>query len=174
MTNSASLQIHTMKTDSEKNCVVPDLNRFADALGLQTSKTSERLNQIDRVRANGVGDHVALPQLVVCGDQSAGKSSVLEGISGIPFPRQDGLCTRFATEIILRHEPGEQRATAMIIPHVSRTDEEKSSLGAFHRNISDFAELPIIVEEARSIMDIHGHGIGSMHQHFLRMFSAWN
>lgn len=82
-----------MKTDSEKDCVVPYLNQFADALGLQTSKTSERLNQIDKVRANGVGDHVALPQLVVCGDQSAGKSSVLEGISGIPFPRQDGLYT---------------------------------------------------------------------------------
>lgn len=137
------------------------MNRFADALGLQTSKTSERLNQIDKVRANGVGDHVALPQLVVCGDQSAGKSSVLEGISGISFPRQDGLCTRFATEIILRHEPEEQRATAMIIPHVSRTDEEKSILGAFHRNISDFAELPNIVEEAGSIMGIHGHGTGS-------------
>lgn len=48
----------------------------------------------------------------------------------------------------------------MIIPHVSRTDEENSSLGAFHRNISDFAELPSIVEEAGSMMGIHGHGTG--------------
>ncbi|KAH8743124.1 hypothetical protein F5883DRAFT_357059, partial [Diaporthe sp. PMI_573] len=57
---------------------------------------------IERVRANGVGDLVALPQLAVCGDQSTGKSSVLEAITGFPFPRQEGLCTRFPTEIILR------------------------------------------------------------------------
>ncbi|KAL4865179.1 hypothetical protein BDV12DRAFT_155024 [Aspergillus spectabilis] len=58
---------------------------------LRTSTSSHRLSQIEKVRANGVGEVVALPQLAVCGDQSAGKSSVLEGITGIPFPRPDGL-----------------------------------------------------------------------------------
>lgn len=37
-----------------------------------------------------------------CGDQSSGKSSCLEAISGVPFPRKDTLCTRFATEVVLR------------------------------------------------------------------------
>ena len=101
---------------SETPWTAIDFRQVGDELGLQSSRTSQRLNQIDRVRANGVGDHVALPQLVVCGDQSAGKSSVLEGISGIPFPRQDGLCTRFATEIILRHTPQAIRMTATINP----------------------------------------------------------
>lgn len=118
-----------MKNPSEKDWVALVWERVGEGLGLQSPRTSERLNIIDRVRANGVGDHVALPQLVVCGDQSSGKSSVLEGISGIPFPRQDGLCTRFATEIILRHEPGAQRATAMIIPRASRTEDEKAHQG---------------------------------------------
>ena len=109
-----------MDSPSESDWIALDLGHNGNGGGLQSSRTSERLNQIDRVRANGIGDHIALPQLVVCGDQSAGKSSVLEGISGIPFPRQDGLCTRFATEIILRHDPSQHRATATIIPHRSR------------------------------------------------------
>ncbi|KAF3391688.1 Interferon-induced GTP-binding protein Mx1 [Penicillium rolfsii] len=100
---------------------------------------NRRLNQIDRIRANGVGDHVALPQLVVCGDQSAGKSSVLEGISGIPFPRQDGLCTRFATEIT-------NRITATITPHSSRDEEGRRRLALFRREFRSFEELPSIIK----------------------------
>lgn len=38
------------------------------------------------------------------GDQSAGKSSVLEGLTGFPFPRAVNLCTRYATEIICRRD----------------------------------------------------------------------
>ncbi|KAJ6102633.1 Dynamin [Penicillium sp. IBT 16267x] len=125
-------------------------------ISLQSSKTSKRLNQIDRIRANGVGDHIALPQLVVCGDQSAGKSSVLEGISGIPFPRQDGLCTRFATEIILRHEPTDIKTTATIIPHSSRSEEEKRLPSAYHHVLHDFAELPDIIEQAAKLMGVRG------------------
>lgn len=68
-------------------------------LSLQLDKTTERLERIAKLRSCGIGEHVDLPQLIVCGDQSAGKSSVLEGITGLPFPRKDRLCTRFATEI---------------------------------------------------------------------------
>ncbi|KAH8053135.1 hypothetical protein JL722_9801 [Aureococcus anophagefferens] len=48
-----------------------------------------------------------LPQIAVMGDQSAGKSSVLEMISGVPFPRGSGLVTRCATQLIMkRTAPG--------------------------------------------------------------------
>ena len=36
------------------------------------------------------------------GDQSTGKSSVLQAVTDIPFQIQDGMCTRFATEIELK------------------------------------------------------------------------
>jgi hypothetical protein len=36
------------------------------------------------------------------GDQSSGKSSVLEGLTGLPFPRDLGLCTRFPTQIVFK------------------------------------------------------------------------
>jgi len=41
-------------------------------------------------------------QLVIVGKQSAGKSSLLKSLTDIPFPIEDGLCTRFATRIISR------------------------------------------------------------------------
>ncbi|KAJ5629793.1 Dynamin [Penicillium herquei] len=130
------------------------VNNHGLSNGLASMKTSERLNQIDRVRARGVGDHIALPQLVVCGDQSSGKSSVLEGISGIPFPRQDGLCTRFPTEIVLRHDPRINKKTATLIPSQSRTPEEKELFAAFWREFDDFAELPGIIQEASRMMKL--------------------
>jgi hypothetical protein len=59
------------------------------------------LNKIDKLFASGVGEYVSLPQLIVVGDQSSGKSSVLEGLIGLPFPRDSELCTRtYATRFL--------------------------------------------------------------------------
>lgn len=91
---------------------------------------------------------------MVCGDQSAGKSSVLEGISGIPFPREDGLCTRFATEIVMRHDQQESRMTATITPHSAREDEDKARLASFRIEFRDFSELPDIIRAAGQIMGV--------------------
>ena len=48
-----------------------------------------------------VGDKVALPQIVVTGDTSCGKSSVLSGISGFELPSSDKLCTRCPIQLRL-------------------------------------------------------------------------
>ncbi|KAL7922195.1 P-loop containing nucleoside triphosphate hydrolase protein [Trichoderma austrokoningii] len=125
---------------------------------LRSAKSSNRLNQIEKIRAHGVGNLVALPQLVVCGDQSAGKSSVLEGITGIPFPRQEGLCTRFPTEIILRHTECESvTTTASIRPHESRTPEVQQTLANFRKEVTDMSELPDIISEVSRLMKIRGY-----------------
>ena len=39
------------------------------------------------------------------GDQSSGKSSVLEAISGVPFPRGSGLVTRCPTQLTMKVHP---------------------------------------------------------------------
>lgn len=125
---------------------------------LRSVKSNHRLNQIEKIRAHGVGDLVALPQLVVCGDQSAGKSSVLEGITGIPFPRQEGLCTRFPTEIILRHTESEAiTTTASIRPHGSQAPEVQQTLAAYRREVVDMSELPDIIHEVSRLMKIRGY-----------------
>lgn len=62
--------------------------------GLQSEEQSHVLDIVQQLRQVGLDSVLSLPQLVVCGDQSAGKSSVLEALTEIPFPRNDNLCTR--------------------------------------------------------------------------------
>jgi interferon-induced GTP-binding protein Mx1 len=63
------------------------------------------LDLIDSLRALGVSQDLPLPQIAVMGDQSCGKSSVLEAISGVPFPRGSGLVTRCATQLTMKAGP---------------------------------------------------------------------
>ncbi len=73
----------------------------AAALRQLDEEPRQLLNAIDSLRSLGVDSYVELPQIIVVGDQSSGKSSVLEAISRFKFPSRDGLCTRFATELVL-------------------------------------------------------------------------
>lgn len=49
------------------------------------------------------------------GDQSAGKSSLLQSLTDIPFPVADGLCTRFPTRIVSRRTPNQSDVTKISI-----------------------------------------------------------
>ena len=71
------------------------------SIELQLEQHRQLLDIIDSLRSKGISKYVDLPEIVVCGDQSAGKSSVLEAISRMSFPTMDILCTRFATELVL-------------------------------------------------------------------------
>ncbi|MCJ1282732.1 hypothetical protein MMC26_002057 [Xylographa opegraphella] len=60
---------------------------------------TKQLEIIDKLHDLGVGKEISLPVLVVVGDQSSGKSSLLEGLTTLPFPIASQLCTRFATQV---------------------------------------------------------------------------
>ena len=126
--------------------------------GLHSAKSTRRLEQIADLRARGIGDHIDLPQFIVCGDRSAGKSSVLEGLTGLSFLRQDGVCIKFATEIILQHSIGEQSITATILPSSSRSESFKIMLRSYRQQLQDFDEFSVAIAEAGSLMGIRGFG----------------
>ena len=111
------------------------------------------LDTVAQIRKCGLESVLSLPQLVVCGDQSAGKSSVLEALAEIPFPRKDNLCTRFATEIILRRAISNS-LTIKVIPDPERPGTEKETIEAFNESIIDFAELPSLMERAMAVMGL--------------------
>ena len=120
---------------------------------LQSKDHGELLDVIDDLRSQGISRYVDLPQLVVCGDQSSGKSSVLEAVSGIPFPRKDNLCTRFATEVILRRF-SENSTHVSIVPAPDRPEEDKKRLLDFQRHHVSLEELESLIEEAKNIMGL--------------------
>ncbi|KAH7075752.1 P-loop containing nucleoside triphosphate hydrolase protein [Paraphoma chrysanthemicola] len=124
---------------------------------LQSDEQRKILDIVDHLRRQGLSGIVELPQLVVCGDQSSGKSSVLEAITEIPFPRNENLCTRFATEIILRRHVSSAISTR-ITPDKSRPEAEQQALRDFTRTITDFTELPFIIAEATKAMGLEAVG----------------
>ncbi|KAE8621395.1 hypothetical protein XENTR_v10004813 [Xenopus tropicalis] len=60
------------------------------------------IDLIDSLRALGVEKDLALPAIAVIGDQSSGKSSVLEALSGVTLPRGSGIVTRCPLELKLK------------------------------------------------------------------------
>jgi len=123
---------------------------------LQCTEQRELMDLVDRLRRAGLSSILQLPQIVVCGDQSSGKSSVLEAITEIPFPRKENLCTRFATEIVMRRDV-EPSILCRINPDDSRPEDEQRKLRNFSKSIKDFSELPSLIDEATALMglDIH-------------------
>ncbi|KAG2486184.1 hypothetical protein HYH03_015147 [Edaphochlamys debaryana] len=64
--------------------------------------SSSLLKTANKLTALGVAANLKVPTLVIAGDQSSGKSSVVEAIAGVALPRSDGTCTRCPTEVRLR------------------------------------------------------------------------
>nr|XP_043628834.1 dynamin-related protein 4C-like [Erigeron canadensis] len=64
------------------------------------------LDAVDKLRRlNVTQEGIPLPTIVVVGDQSSGKSSVLESLAGISLPRGQDICTRVPLIMRLQHHP---------------------------------------------------------------------
>ncbi|KAK1708349.1 P-loop containing nucleoside triphosphate hydrolase protein [Colletotrichum lupini] len=88
------------------------------------------MRTIDRLCNLGVADLIPLPQVVVIGDPSSGKSSVLECMTGLAFPRGPEICTRYATQITCRRDAYES-VQISIIPSQDSNEDRKERLKKF-------------------------------------------
>ncbi|KAK6496979.1 hypothetical protein TWF481_001958 [Arthrobotrys musiformis] len=97
---------------------------FSNLEALDSAARSQLFDIIDKFRELNISEDISLPQLVVVGDQSSGKSSLLEGLTEISFPVASDLCTRFATQIVLRRaDDDEGHVRASIIPGVDANSD---------------------------------------------------
>lgn len=124
-------------------------------VNFQTPQHEQVLNIIDSLRSLGIGRYIDLPQIIVCGDQSSGKSSALEAISGLRFPTKDNLCTRFATELILRRGP-KTNVTVTIIPRPDCPAQSSNVYREFKPSSKSIDDFPKIVAEAEKVMGLNG------------------
>lgn len=127
----------------------PSIGSSLDAQGLAHEQRG-LLDLIDKLQFAQL-DNVKLPQIVVVGDQSAGKSSVLEALSGTPFPRDAGACTRFATEIRLRRSK-ETNLKVSIIPDKTRPYNEQARLLQYGGNVAVDMSFDGMMREATELI----------------------
>jgi hypothetical protein len=128
--DTVSLPPASCKDAPQPNCIPsPHSPSAEDTLDqLQTPQQIELLDTIDELRNQGLRHHgISLPQLVVCSDQSSGKSSLLEGLTRLRFPAKVGCCTKFATEVMLRKGINTE-VCCTIIPSQTRTQAQQHEL----------------------------------------------
>ncbi|KAH9886830.1 P-loop containing nucleoside triphosphate hydrolase protein [Xylariomycetidae sp. FL2044] len=116
-------------------------------LAQQHREQNDILDTLGSLRTRGICNLIDPPQIIVVGDRSSGKSSVLEAISGIKFPIQDGLSTRFATEVALRTD-SRTRFDVRIRPAATSTKDDCS----FEGIQLGTDELPKIIEVVKAKM----------------------
>ncbi|GJJ07916.1 hypothetical protein Clacol_002122 [Clathrus columnatus] len=107
----------------------------------------KKLDIINRLHSLGIQHDIDIPTIVVIGSQSAGKSSLIESISGINLPRSAGTCTRCPTECrLIRVPSSEEWECAVSLRFL--TDQDGSLLDAA-RNVQfgDIIKNPRDVEE---------------------------
>ncbi|XP_056294404.1 interferon-induced GTP-binding protein Mx-like [Pseudoliparis swirei] len=104
------------------------------------------IDLIDSLRSLGVEKDLALPAIAVIGDQSSGKSSVLEALSGVALPRGSGIVTRCPLELKMkRRREGEDW-----YGKISYQDHEIE--------IEDPADVDGLIREAQ--IKLAGQGVG--------------
>ncbi|TKW48437.1 Interferon-induced GTP-binding protein MxC [Colletotrichum tanaceti] len=129
---------------------------------LHSAETKDILDTIDKLAPLGVGKIVDPPQIIVVGDRSSGKSSVLEAISHVSFPARAEGSTRFATELVLR--PGGRRRVTANIRFADDTRPDYFQVTEFTQD-----EMDRIIAEAGVEMELLPDSGRSFSKHVLRL-----
>ncbi|CAN0856266.1 Putative dynamin-related protein 4A [Linum grandiflorum] len=111
------------------------------------------LDAIDKLRHLNVvaKEGIQLPTIVVVGDQSSDKSSVLESIAGISLPRGQGICTRVPLIMRLHHHSHQ----------ISELSLEYSSNGSTKTVSTNETHVAVSIKKATEEIAGAGKGISN-------------
>ncbi|KAK7154300.1 hypothetical protein R3I94_007600 [Phoxinus phoxinus] len=105
------------------------------------------IDLVDSLRSLGVEKDLNLPAIAVIGDQSSGKSSVLEALSGVALPRGTGIVTRCPLVLKLKKITKDNNWHGLL----SYKDQKKQ--------LKNPAEIENAVLNAQTILAGEGEGI---------------
>lgn len=92
--------------DRLQNTVAANVSFVSHGFTAIGDKVKELNDTLGELQALGIQHVTSLPELVLVGDQSAGKSSLMSSFSGIYLPRSEGACTRCPVHIRLSGSHG--------------------------------------------------------------------
>ena len=122
---------------------------FGVLSGLHATSVKPYTDLIEGLRKQGIHSDVHLPQIAVLGEQGSGKSSVLEAISGVPFPRGDGSTTRCAVKLVMRGAPSHAKWKCVAsLAGEAGSEREVDGPGAL---AGEIARLAAALTEARGL-----------------------
>ncbi|KAK3062253.1 hypothetical protein LTS18_004513, partial [Coniosporium uncinatum] len=84
-----------------------------ETVGARVKQLMDAMNEIARCGVPSVD--ISIPMTVFVGDQSVGKSSLIEGISGVKVPRDTGTCTRCVLQITTKESDQQDGAWSCTI-----------------------------------------------------------
>lgn len=106
--------------------------------------------KVDKMREILQMEKISLPHIVVVGEQSVGKSSMLEAISGIELPRAQNICTRCPLELRMKRAPPDTKDYATI-----RCD------GINEVTINDLGEISDLVIKCTNVLTGNSENIST-------------
>ncbi|CAL1361783.1 unnamed protein product [Linum trigynum] len=100
-----AVPISTLSVAAVQNADDNDSKNLVPIVSSYNDRIRPLLDAVDKLRHLNVAakEGIQLPTIVVVGDQSSGKSSVLESLAGISLPRGQGICTRVPLIMRLHH-----------------------------------------------------------------------
>ncbi|KAG7463692.1 hypothetical protein MATL_G00179310 [Megalops atlanticus] len=140
----SSLEIEARELETETHMTVKMSNTLNQHY---EEKVRPCIDLIDSLRSLGVEKDLALPAIAVIGDQSSGKSSVLEALSGVALPRGSGIVTRCPLELKMKRVKEEEGWHGKIIYQ-----------GKEGIDIEDPADVEMMIREAQD--EMAGVGVG--------------
>jgi len=147
-----------------------NLNQATSTMATLGEDLLQTVNKLQDLVFNTIGsDSLDLPQIVVVGSQSSGKSSVLENIVGRDFlPRGSGIVTRRPLILQLINIPPDDEddyanGGEAAIPHTAASVAEHSEWAEFHhipgRKFRDFNQVRAEIENETSRIAGNNKGI---------------
>ncbi|KAG1834900.1 P-loop containing nucleoside triphosphate hydrolase protein [Suillus variegatus] len=115
-------------------------------------RRSELIQMMADLRSMGADALIDLPSVVVIGGQSAGKSSLVEAVSGINVPRDSGTCTRCPMECTMSSHVESWSCTITLRIGFDRNglDLQKPTNVPFGKTITDKSDFEVWLRRAQA------------------------